>query len=109
MVLLLGVLLAGPILEADVAIGAAHSLETSAPASSSGYSYPFAAPLIQGRLTVEALDYLAIGGTVLAILGGEARNAAACCGDDRGNEAFSAAAVQLTIRLHSMGPTEYWL
>ena len=90
-----------PVLELELAGGFAHTLEDG--------GYPGAVPALQGRVAVDALDTVALGLTAFAVLGGEAENdTGACCGGNSGNQAFSAVAALLTLRLHTSGPTQFW-
>jgi hypothetical protein len=93
----------GPTFELEVAGGVAHSLE-----SSPGYTYPFAVPAVQGRAAIDFAPGVAVGGTFLAVVGGEAPNHAGCCGSTTGNQAFSATAALITLRVRSSGNIQAW-
>ena len=44
-----------------------------------------AAALLQARVSAGVLDAVSIGASFLAVIGGEAPNRVACCGNDSGN------------------------
>jgi hypothetical protein len=66
-------------------------------------------PAIQARIAFGILEHLSLGGSFLAVIGGEAPNRVACCGSDSGNQAFSATAAIASLRLHSGGTPQYWV
>ena len=101
---LLAIPVLGPGFELELAGGIAHSLEPSG----GGYSYRLATPAVQGRAAIDFAPGVALGGAFLAVLGGQARNGVACCGSDSGNQAFSATATLVTLRLRSSGDTQFW-
>jgi hypothetical protein len=90
--------------ELELAGGVAHSLERAYETD-----YPRWTPMVQGRLGVGLLDHLSLGGSFLAVLGGEAPNKVACCGTDSGNQAFKATAGFVSLRLHSGQMPQYWV
>jgi hypothetical protein len=63
----------------------------------------------QARVGVGVLDHVSVGASFLAVLGGEAPNRVACCGNDSGNQAFSATAGLLSLRLHSTQAPPSWI
>jgi hypothetical protein len=105
--LALAVLAAGSLrfagLELELGSGVAHSLETYR-----STSYPLVTPTLQGRVAVRVHDRLSLGGSFLAVIGGEARNGVACCGPDSGNQAFTATAALLSLRYHFPGDAPRW-
>lgn len=94
-----------PIFEFEIGGGLAHSLETGNYPTN---TYPFARPALQARAALDFVPGVALGGTFLAVVGGEARNSTACCGSDSGNQAFSATATLVTLRVHSSGEVQFW-
>src|SRR6266478_7697832 len=102
MVPVLAVLAAGSLrlagLELELGGGVAHSLETYYASS-----YPLVTPTLQARVAVGLHDRVSLGGSFLAVIGGEARNRVACCGPDTGNQAFTATAAILSLRYRFPG------
>jgi hypothetical protein len=102
----LALLAAGfPPVELELAGGMAHSLESSP----EGSDYPSLKPLVQARVAVDFQNQLSLGGSFLAVIGGEAPNRAACCGSDSGNQAFSATAALVSLRYRFSGTPQYWV
>ena len=85
--------------ELELAGGIAHSLESAYESS----PYPLLTPAVQARVAFDFLDHLSLGGSFLAVVGGEAPNRVACCGSDSGNQAFSATAALVSLRYHFSG------
>ena len=94
----------GPV-ELEVGGGAAHTLETSR----SETDYPSWKPLAQMRIGVGVVEHFFLGASFLGVLGGEARNGVACCGNDTGNQAFFATALLLSLRYVLESTPQVWL
>ena len=91
--------------ELELGGGAAHTLE----GDYSYHEYPFLKSTLQARVAVDLLSHLSLGGSFLAVIGGEAPNRVACCGDDSGNQAFSATAAFVSLGYRFSGEPQYWL
>jgi len=91
--------------ELELAGGLAHPLFEDY----ADHQYPLVTPVAQARVAVDFLSRLSLGGSFLAVIGGEAPNRAGCCGRDSGNAAFSATALLLSLRYQSEGKPQYWV
>lgn len=65
-------------------------------------------PSLQGRAAIDFAPGVALGGTFLAVVGGEAENRTGCCSVTTGHQAFSATAALFTLRVRSSGPFQVW-
>ena len=98
-------LLGAPALELELASGFAHSLEE---ATVSSASYQAAVFTGQARAALEFADRVSLGASLGAILGGQAPNLVACCGDVHSSPAFTATAAIASLRLRSQTAVQLW-
>jgi hypothetical protein len=93
-------LLLAAALDVQVGLGGAHALDAAQS------SYPFAAPTLHFRAAAD-FEHVAVGGSFLAVVDGEAPNSVACC-DSSGSGAFEAVAGFASVRLHTSGTWQFW-
>ena len=96
-------LFGAPALELEIAGGLAHTLEENYGKT----DYPALVPAAQARAGLRLTDHLSIGGTFLAVLGGQSPKSLSA--NSAGQSGFKAVAGLVSLRLHTPGETGAWI